>query len=125
MKHRNNRIVTLAALTLAALSALSGCRLHYRGGYAPVDATPAVAEETAEPAPEAAPPPAPEENAEKATERDKIVKEAGPIWSNDDAQGKCPVTCGELDWEGVWWTTEFGRMSVCECLASSHPSALN
>ena len=52
-------------------------------------------------------------------EREKIVKEAVQIWSNDDAQCKCPMTCGELDWEGVWWTTKWGQMSVCECLAAN------
>ena len=38
---------------------------------------------------------------------------AGPIWSNADAQMKCPSVCGGLSWNGQWTTTEPGRMSVC------------
>ena len=44
--------------------------------------------------------------------------EAGPIWNNDDAQGKCPAVCdsAKLDWQGQWTTTIPGRMSVCGCV---------
>ncbi|NEO17388.1 MULTISPECIES: mannan-binding lectin [unclassified Moorena] len=49
-----------------------------------------------------------------------VAIEAGPIWSNDDAQGKCPTTCSDAgfgyEWDGQWWTTEWGEMSVCECV---------
>jgi len=38
---------------------------------------------------------------------------AGPIWSNEDAQSKCPAVCGGLTWNGQWTTTVPGRMSVC------------
>lgn len=43
--------------------------------------------------------------------------EAGPIWSNQDAKGKCPTTCAAADrsWTGHWWTTVPGQMSVCQC----------
>ena len=43
--------------------------------------------------------------------------EAGPIWSNDDAQAKCPSACPPPEhWNGQWWTTVQGQMSVCECV---------
>ena len=61
--------------------------------------------------------PAKPSKAKSVPDSKKIVREAGPIWSNDDAQTKCPKTCNELDWEGAWWTTEWNEMSVCECIA--------
>ncbi len=47
----------------------------------------------------------------------KAAFEAGPIWDNEDAQGKCPQVCEKNDgtWDGGWWTTVWGKMSVCEC----------
>jgi hypothetical protein len=45
--------------------------------------------------------------------------EAGPIWSNDDAQDKCPQVCSSHGgWNGQWTTTEPGTMSVCGCCQS-------
>lgn len=42
--------------------------------------------------------------------------QAGPIFSNDDAQQKCPTTCKDHGgWSGQWTTTSFGVMSVCGC----------
>ena len=46
----------------------------------------------------------------------KIQREAGPLWSQDDARGKCPRVCAPLPWSGQWWTTRPNQMSVCECL---------
>ena len=42
---------------------------------------------------------------------------AGPIWSQYDAQNKCPSTCNSVkgQWDGQWKTVEFGTNSVCEC----------
>lgn len=42
--------------------------------------------------------------------------EAGPIWSQSDAQSKCPevAEANGAQWTGVWKTTVPGRMSVCE-----------
>lgn len=42
---------------------------------------------------------------------------AGPIWSNPDAQGKCPTVCADVGrtWNGQWKTTQPGVMSVCGC----------
>lgn len=42
---------------------------------------------------------------------------AGPIWSNADAQGKCPAACAAVSntWNGQWTTTAPGEMSVCGC----------
>jgi hypothetical protein len=42
---------------------------------------------------------------------------AGPIWSNPDAQGKCPAVCADVarTWNGQWKTTQQGVMSVCGC----------
>jgi len=45
-----------------------------------------------------------------------IAVEAGPIWSQSDAQKKCPevAKANGLAWNGQWRTTVPGRMSVCE-----------
>lgn len=44
--------------------------------------------------------------------------DAGPIWSNDDAQVKCPKTCANHGgWNGQWRTTQWGVMSECDCCA--------
>jgi len=46
----------------------------------------------------------------------EVIK-AGPIWSNAHAQKVCPRVCSQngMDWQGQWWTTVQGRMSVCQC----------
>lgn len=88
---------------------LFACARRVAGGAPPPPAPPAPPKE----------PPPPGSN--------KVVKEAGPIWSNDDAPSKCPKTCAPLAWKGAWWTTVEGKMSVCECIdegvASPAPSA--
>jgi len=39
---------------------------------------------------------------------------AGPIWSNADANIKCPKVCSTgLQWNKQWRTTEYATMSVC------------
>lgn len=40
---------------------------------------------------------------------------AGPIWSNEDANVKCPVAAAAVNgtWTGAWVTTVEGEMSVC------------
>ena len=47
-----------------------------------------------------------------------VVKEidAGPIWSQSDAQRKCPsvASANRGTWTGNWRTTVPGKMSVCE-----------
>jgi hypothetical protein len=42
--------------------------------------------------------------------------EAGPIWSQSDAEKKCPEIAKANGgvWNGQWRTTVPGRMSVCE-----------
>jgi hypothetical protein len=42
--------------------------------------------------------------------------EAGPIWNQRDAETKCNNKARELrgEWTGQWWTTQPGRMSVCQ-----------
>lgn len=47
---------------------------------------------------------------------DKRDVEAGPIWSQSDAERKCPqIAAGENGkWTGQWTTTVWGQMSVCE-----------
>lgn len=49
--------------------------------------------------------------------------EAGPIWNNDDANGKCPGVCQAVGatWSGQWRTTVPNRMSVCGCDAPMAP----
>jgi hypothetical protein len=48
----------------------------------------------------------------------KVVEsiEAGPIWSQSDAQQKCAEVAKKNGgtWNGQWRTTVPGRMSVCE-----------
>jgi hypothetical protein len=43
--------------------------------------------------------------------------DAGPIWSDMDAGGKCPGVCSsqKLGWTGAWRTTVPGQMSTCTC----------
>ena len=45
-----------------------------------------------------------------------IDAEAGPIWSQSDAEQKCPQVATKNGgvWTGQWHTTVPGRMSVCE-----------
>jgi len=42
---------------------------------------------------------------------------AGPIWNNDDANGKCPNVCSSHQghWNGQWVTTQIAQQSVCRC----------
>ncbi|WP_025898411.1 nitrilase-related carbon-nitrogen hydrolase [Sneathiella glossodoripedis] len=50
--------------------------------------------------------------------QNRFVAKAGPIWNNAvDAPKKCPPTCKKYNasWNGEWWTTVWGKMSVCEC----------
>jgi Mannan-binding protein len=53
-----------------------------------------------------------------STRADQDVN-AGPIWNNADAQGKCPAVCGSVhsEWNGQWRTTQTGVQSVCGCKA--------
>ncbi|MEZ4606768.1 MAG: mannan-binding lectin [Deinococcales bacterium] len=57
---------------------------------------------------------------------EKMAIEAGPIWSNDDAQGKCADVAARAHgtWQGQWWTTVEGQMSVCELHVSLISPAL-
>lgn len=50
---------------------------------------------------------------------------AGPIWNQADAQRKCPAVCARAGrtWDGNWRTTEFGRMSVCNCVREERREA--
>lgn len=43
---------------------------------------------------------------------------AGPIYSNQQAQTTCPTVCtnAQANWNGQWTTTVPGQMSVCGCL---------
>lgn len=47
---------------------------------------------------------------------EKRAVEAGPIWSQADAEIKCPKIASQnnANWTGQWWTTVQGQMSVCE-----------
>lgn len=46
----------------------------------------------------------------------KVAVEAGPIWNQGDAQGKCKALASKhnVKWTGQWWTTVQGKMSVCQ-----------
>lgn len=45
-----------------------------------------------------------------------VTLEAGPIWNQADAEEKCPIVGFSVDgkWNGQWWTTVEGAMSVCQ-----------
>lgn len=45
-----------------------------------------------------------------------VALEAGPIWSQADAQTKCAAVAKANDgtWNGQWRTTVPGKMSICE-----------
>jgi hypothetical protein len=47
----------------------------------------------------------------------RVLLEAGPIWSDSDADRKCPRVCDRenMYWTGHWKTTVQGEMSVCQC----------
>lgn len=63
------------------------------------------------PTPPSTPPQAP------AVIEAKYTVNAGPIWNNQDAGAKCPSLCAPpARWNGQWWTTVQGQMSVCECV---------
>ena len=53
-----------------------------------------------------------------ATDQVACAVEVGPLWNDDDARRRCPDFCGGRGgtWNGQWWTTVQGRMSVCQCL---------
>lgn len=56
-----------------------------------------------------------------SAQQNVVAVDAGPIWSDADAQTKCPNvarTRGGI-WTGHWWTTVQGRMSVCAIQLSS------
>ena len=42
---------------------------------------------------------------------------AGPIWNQNDAEAKCPITCANQHgrWTGQWNTVAVARNSVCQC----------
>ena len=48
----------------------------------------------------------------------KKAIQAGPIWSQKDAKVKCPRLARSVNgkWTGHWWTTQQGKMSVCQIL---------
>ena len=53
-----------------------------------------------------------------------------PVWSHNHALTECPDRCSkEIDeasglpgmvWTGHWWTTEWGRHSVCQCASRKY-----
>lgn len=47
--------------------------------------------------------------------------EAGPLWNQRDAEGKCPRVCAPGAWNGQWRTTVPNRMSVCACTPGGPP----
>ena len=53
------------------------------------------------------------------------VIEAGPLWSNTEAQQACPGVCESAGgkFKGQWWTTIPGQMSVCQCVEITEEEA--
>ena len=50
--------------------------------------------------------------------------QAGPIWNNMDAQGKCPRVCQQNNssrWNGQWHTIPGTATSVCDCDSGASP----
>ncbi|MBK8939552.1 MAG: mannan-binding lectin [Polyangiaceae bacterium] len=99
----------LSVLVVSAMAmGVTGCQLSLNAktdGFAKVDARPSNPSKKTSSKPKA----------DKGPK--KVVVEAGPIWSNDDAQTTCPQTCGDMSWDGEWWTTKWNEMSVCECIS--------
>lgn len=71
------------------------------------------------------PPPPPGWPGYKHANRPRVVAggpvarvNAGPIWNNDDAQGKCPNVCASVNmgWTSGWRTTSVNQ-SECDCAA--------
>lgn len=81
-----------------------------------INAEKAKAEEEKEKSKEGVPPVKVEPKPEEPATTSKAI-EAGPIWDQKDAEGKCPNTCShhKLQWDSNWWTTVSGKMSVCSC----------
>lgn len=92
---------------------------------APVVASAPVPEAAPDPAPAPAPEPAPAPPAPSVAPapvppgRSVLCSiEAGPLWSNVQAQSDCHGVCqraGALRFTGQWWTTRWNEMSVCQC----------
>jgi hypothetical protein len=55
-------------------------------------------------------------SAQTSAQTRKVAVEAGPIWSQADAERKCPQVAKANGgvWDGQWRTTVPGKMSVCE-----------
>ena len=55
-----------------------------------------------------------------ATEQQCSDIDAGPIFSQSEADARCPNVCSgvEAQWNGQWTTTQFGVASVCGCCGS-------
>ena len=53
--------------------------------------------------------------AQRAAAADPVY-EAGPIWNQGHAGQVCPAVAASHggEWTGQWWTTVWGRMSVCQ-----------
>jgi hypothetical protein len=50
--------------------------------------------------------------------------QAGPIWNDFDAKGKCPNVCqrnGNARWNGQWHTIPGTATSVCDCVGGAAP----
>ena len=47
--------------------------------------------------------------------------EAGPIWNNADAGGKCPAALSQVKWNGHWDHTGSGIEAVCACTGNAQP----
>jgi hypothetical protein len=47
--------------------------------------------------------------------------EAGPIYSTDEANERCPRVCAPDRWTRAWRTTVPGRMSTCTCVDDTPP----
>lgn len=52
-----------------------------------------------------------------ATEQQCINTDAGPLYSQSEAEARCPGICSAnaAQWNGQWSTTQYGVASVCGC----------
>jgi ribosome modulation factor len=62
-----------------------------------------------------------------ATQASAREIKAGPIWSNADAQTKCPAAAAAVnrEWSGEWRTTIQGRESVCSVYDQEFTQSVN
>ena len=89
---------------------------------APATPSPSPAPTTPSPSPTPAGPSPSPQNCETST---FTTRNQYPIWNAQDANYECPTRCNDEkgQWTGHWWTTVWGKASVCQCNTCPKPTA--